>query len=329
MNNNKEQVTILVSGASGIVGYGILKSLRACNMPYKLIGTTIYNDSIAPAFCDIFELAPKTSDREYIDWLLRIIQKYNVDMIIPSIEDDMIKWNEHRIHLEQSTTCILNNSDLITTCIDKWLFYQKLKKHALPYAIESRLDGTFEEFKEDFGLPFLLKPRKGFASRGIIKIEDEKTFHQNKENLGSILMAQPIIGNNDEEFTVSAFFDRFSTLKCYQQLKRKLSKEGFTEQAEVVELNGMASILQKLAEIFKPIGPTNFQFRYAHGQFKLLEINPRVSSATSIRSAFGYNEAKMCIEYFLNNKEIRQPIIKTGKAVRYTEDFIFYDSNII
>ena len=31
--------TILVSGASGIVGYGILKSLKNCG--YKLIGTTI------------------------------------------------------------------------------------------------------------------------------------------------------------------------------------------------------------------------------------------------------------------------------------------------
>jgi len=38
---------ILVSGASGIIGYGILRSLRLSGIPYKLIGTTIYPDSAA------------------------------------------------------------------------------------------------------------------------------------------------------------------------------------------------------------------------------------------------------------------------------------------
>jgi carbamoyl-phosphate synthase large subunit len=58
--------TILVSGASGVVGYGILKSLRNASNGYRLIGTTIYNDSVAPAFCDIFELAPPTQDKNYL-----------------------------------------------------------------------------------------------------------------------------------------------------------------------------------------------------------------------------------------------------------------------
>ena len=46
--------TILVSGASGIVGYGILKSLRMSEEKYNLIGTSIYDDTIAEAFCDLF-----------------------------------------------------------------------------------------------------------------------------------------------------------------------------------------------------------------------------------------------------------------------------------
>ena len=49
---------ILVSGASGIVGYGILRSLKKSGKELRLIGTTIYNDSVAQGFCDIFEQAP-------------------------------------------------------------------------------------------------------------------------------------------------------------------------------------------------------------------------------------------------------------------------------
>ena len=106
-------------------------------------------------------------------------------------------------------------------------------------------------------------------------------------------------------------------------MKRKLSKQGFTEIAQTANEPELKDIIKELAEIFKPIGATNFQFRKHRGSWKLLEINPRISSSTSLKTAFGYNECKMTIDYFLNNKEIAQPEIKKGKAIRYTEDFIF------
>ena len=37
---------VLVSGASGIVGYGILRSLRRSERPCFLVGTSMYDDSV-------------------------------------------------------------------------------------------------------------------------------------------------------------------------------------------------------------------------------------------------------------------------------------------
>ena len=322
--------TILVSGASGVVGYGVLKSLRQDKTNYKLIGTTIYDDSIAPAFCDIFEKAPLTSDEKYINWLERIIDKHQVDMIIPGIEADMLAWNKARETLTAAgAQPLLNNPDLIELCSDKWNFYDKLSKTNTQLLIESRLSGTFDELKRDFGVPFLLKPRRGFASKGIVKVESMEDFVKNQNGLGSALMAQPIVGDADQEYTVSAFFDKDSQLLCFMELKRKLSTEGFTEKARVVSLPGVKEAITELAALLSPIGPTNFQFRVHDGQLKLLEINPRISSATSIRAAFGYNESIMSVEYFLNSVVPSQPHIKPGYAVRYIEEHIFYDSNNI
>ena len=135
-------------------------------------------------------------------------------------------------------------------------------------------------------------------------------------------MAQPVIGDAGHEYTVSAFFDAESRLCCQQQLRRKLSPTGFTEIAETVELENIETVLTELARIFHPIGPTNFQFREKDGVLKLLEINPRISSSTSIRTSFGYNEVLMSINYFLYGKIPMQPLLKHGRAVRYTEDFI-------
>lgn len=322
--------TIFVSGASGIVGYGTLKSLRASREQYKLIGSTIYNDSVAPAFCDVFEQAPYTTDPGYVDWLIGIIKKHNVDMVIPGINDDMIAWNEYRDRIvEAGAYPMLNTSELIDLCEDKWIFYQKIHDAGLECAIESRLEGSFAELSRDFGLPFLLKPRKGFASKGIVIVDSEELFNEHKQDLGPVVMAQPIVGDKESEYTISAFFDNSSTMLCRMSLKRKLAKEGYTEKAEVIEPAGADKVMQQLADLLKPVGPTNFQFRLHDGHLKLLEINPRISSATSIRTAFGYNESEMAVNYFLDGKAPTQPVIRKGYAVRYAEDKVFYDSDTI
>lgn len=322
--------TILVTGASGVVGYGVLKSLRQSDEDYHLIGATIYNDSVAPAFCDVFELALPTNDNNYMDWLCGVIEKHKIDIIIPGIDADMQMWNQERERIAKTGVfALLNDSELIKLCSDKWLFYEALKGVDSTLAIESRLDGDFDSLNASFGLPFLLKPRKGFASKGIVIVEDRETFDRNKDNLGSVLMAQPIIGTNDEEYSISAFFDNKSRLCCMMSLRRKLAAEGFTEKAIVDTPDGAELAIRELAKLFKPVGPTNFQFRVQNGQLKLLEINPRISSATSIRAGFGYNESVISVEYFLSNVTPSQPTIASGYAVRYIEDHIFHDSHIV
>ncbi len=316
LRNNKKY-TILVSGASGIVGYGILKSLKHLNC--KLIGTTIYDESPANCFADIVEIAPLTCGEDYISWLTDIVCKYQVDMIIPAIEADMAAWNKNQEEIKKTgTKVLLNRYDLIELCIDKWSFYEKLREKNFQYCIATSITPDINQF--DF--PFILKPRCGYGSKGVVKIESKADYEKYEDKVGKMLIMQEYVGNDKEEYTVSAFFDENSDIKAYIAMKRKLSKAGYTEIAEVVALEDLLEIIIELANIFKPIGPTNFQFRNHNGKWKLLEINPRISSSTSIRTAFGYNEAKMCVDYFLNGQEIRQPTLKQGKAIRYIEDYI-------
>ena len=319
---------ILVSGASGIVGYGILRSLKKSRKKLRLVGTTIYGDSVAQGFCDAFEQAPLTTDGGYIDWLLNVIRKHHVDLIIPGIEADMYKWVDHVEEIERTgAKVLLNNPGLIALCNDKWVFYERLAKTGTPYVIETSLDPDFDTLSKKFGLPFLLKPRNGFASRGIVRVDRAETFSKHRHDMGPVLMAQPIVGNEDEEFTTSAFCDGKGGFFASMTLRRKLSKEGFTEKAEVAHFDEITEALADLCGHLNPIGPTNFQFRKHDGTMKLLEVNPRVSSATSIRTAFGYNECKMAVEYFLEGKMPSQPLIRQGRAVRYTDDFIFYEDS--
>jgi carbamoyl-phosphate synthase large subunit len=321
--------TILVSGAAGIVGYGILRSLKMAKRPMKLIGTSIYTDSVAPGFCDVFEVVPRTDAADYLDRLLALLRKHHVDVAFPGIDADMYKWADHVAEIESTgTSVVINSLELISRCSDKWAFYERQQQLMPTYAIPSYPDMEFDFLKEKCGLPFLLKPRRGFGSKGIVVVETAEHFAKISPATKTTLMAQPIVGRDDEEFTVSAFCDGRGGYSALMALRRRLSKDGFTEKAEVVDQVEFSDAVQDLCGAFSPRGPTNFQFRKTDYGLKLLEINPRISSSTSIRAAFGYNEALMAVEMAVEKRMPVQPDIKRGRAVRYTEDFIFYDDSV-
>ena len=127
---------------------------------------------------------------------------------------------------------------------------------------------------ENMSFPIIAKPIKGFGSKGIYKLNTITDFHEIKEKLVKDYIFQPIIGRDSEEYTVGAFFDFNSNLIDSISFKRKLSNDGYTSEAELVDIE-INSILDELADILKPIGPTNFQFRYSDKKFYLIEINPK------------------------------------------------------
>jgi carbamoyl-phosphate synthase large subunit len=223
---------------------------------------------------------------------------------------------------------LLNTPGLIALCKDKWSAYLRLKEAGVACAIETSLEGDFAALESRFGLPFLLKPRQGFGSKGIVQVPSEAVFLEHREAMGPVLMAQPIVGNDEEEFTISAFCDGLGASFACMALRRKLSRDGFTDKAEVADPGEFTPAIDELCRLFHPLGPTNFQFRRCPDGPKLLEINPRISSATSIRTAFGYNESRMALDFFLDHRAPVQPPIRRGRAVRYIDERIFYEDSL-
>ncbi len=82
-----------------------------------------------------------------------------------------------------------------------------MRKLNSQFTINTCLSNDFEELKNGLGLPFLVKPRQGFGSRGIEIICDHDSFLKYKNDIGESLMAQQIVGNINEEYTTSAFCD--------------------------------------------------------------------------------------------------------------------------
>lgn len=316
--------TVLVTGVGAIIGYGILKSLRGAERNLRLIGTDIYPDAVGQKWCDGFYRVPRTSSPEYPDALRRILSDERVDFIIPGIEPDSHFFSDNRQLFGDWRVC-LNSQYLIDVSKDKWAIYQELQSVCPAVNIPSFETGGFDELSRLLGVPFIVKPKRGSASKGVVRVDSAEAFAPLVSDLGNRLIAQPFVGTDDEEYTVSIFGDGQGNSLASIALQRRLGAEGSTAKASVRNGLNLEQVLQPLITHFKPVGPTNLQLRRDGSSWKLLEINPRISSSTSIRTAFGYNESIMALDFFLYGESVHQPEIRSGSAIRYIEDGIFYD----
>lgn len=320
--------TVMVTGTGAIIGYGVLRSLRMARPSVRLVAADISCDAVGQHWADAFEMAPLTASSDYAEWLRQCIKRHAVDFLIPGIEQDVHCYAAEPYIFRDLPVCVaLNRSELIRLCRDKWHMYEALRDANSEASIPSRIEGEFDELAAEFGLPFLLKPRVGYASKGLVRVFKREDFLYYQHRFGTDLIAQPIVGTDDEEYTVGVFGNGQGQILASITLQRRLSLEGATSKATVRHLPDLDLVTTNLCAYFRPRGPTNFQFRRDSGGWRLLEINPRISSSTSLRAAFGYNEADLCLRYYLEGESVQQPEIRIGHAVRYIADFISFDND--
>jgi len=258
--------------------------------------------------------------------LLDIFDRERIDLVMPGIEQDVFYFDCNRALFENiPTQFVLNDSRLIGLSRDKWLMHQALIASGLR-AIPTSTDTAWDACMEKIGpAPVLFKPRMGSGGRDHSVVEDKYDFQYLLRKHHHNFLLQKLVGTPEEEYTVGLFGYGDGECGDLAVLKRKLGPGGATWTAETVSFDAeLERVCRELCAIFRPVGPTNFQFRKSDGKAWLLEINPRFSSSVSLRAALGFNEASMSIEFFLQKRRPGTFPWKKARCVRYIEDHIEY-----
>ena len=329
---NKTNVTVLVTGVCAIIGQGVVKSLRAARPDVRIIGVDRNNSGLGRFCCDVFYVKPPVEEntQEYVDFWEHLLSTEDVALVLPGLDVDMHFLLKQQVRLEQKGCRIaLNNINLIKKSYDKWLFGEELEAHGFT-RIPSTLERTWTACRQALGGgPLLMKPRKGNGSRGVVRIDNEADFQYWSKVSDGDFMVQRFIGSDELEFTIGAFGLGNGEALPPIIFRRSLSVAGNTQFAEVVSHTSLSEEVSRLARHFHPVGATNYQFRIEGKTPYLLEINPRFSSSTSLRAAFGYNEAAMSIMFYLEGCHPAPPDIKMGRGWRYSEDYVAYASDSV
>ncbi len=328
MNPHLPPLTVAVTGVGAIIGQGIVHSLRASGRNITVIGIDRNERSPGTYMVDTFEKKPVAAedDQAYLDYWARVIRRHGIRLVLPGLDVDMLFLDQHRTWFEaQGVTLVLNTRQLIGQTSDKWDFGEILTRIDYP-TIPSLKPKTWTEAVDKLGPPpLLLKPLRGNGSRGIVKLEDERDFEYWNGKLQYPWMLQRIVGGDNEEYTAGVFGLGDGGMLGPLIFRRRLSAAGNTLEAEVITKHPiLEDAITRLCKYFQPLGPTNLQFRVERNTPYLLEINPRFSSSNSLRTAYGFNEAAMSIDYYLHGKTPDNPVLREGVAWRYSEDFLTY-----
>jgi len=328
-----DRLSIAVTGVGAIIGQGIVRSLRASNRPFRVVGVDRNSKTPGTHLCDCFEAKTSLNESEpgYLEFWCDLVRRHQVKLVLPGLDVDVEFLDAHRDTFKAlGCELALNTRDLISQTRDKWEFGLLLERAGMP-SIPSARPKSWPEALAALGpAPLLLKPLRGNGSRGIVKLHDLIDFEYWSQRSADPWMLQQIVGSDDQEYTVGVFGLGGGRFLGPLIMRRRLSTTGNTLEAEVVlHHTTLERSIATICQRFEPLGPTNLQFRVEGDTAYLLEINPRFSSSNSLRTAFGFNEASMAIDLYLEHRSPAVPQMRAGHAWRYAEDFVVHAGNSV
>jgi carbamoyl-phosphate synthase large subunit len=317
-------VTILLTGAGGLMGHFIMKAIRASAVPARIIGCDHSRTAAGLLQTQVGYVVPSAKDSAYIPKIIDICKREEVRLIFVHghIERHILAQNKDAILSETGAPVVTPSEEVLRQLEDKWELTRHLKRRGFefPQSVLPNDQPGFRQFLEVCRFPLIVKDRFGWGSRGIGVARNTRDLDY---FLGTIPnpVVQEYLGREEEEYTVGVFVDATEKAAASITMRRELSF-GLTMKAEVVPDPEIGEYCKKVVEGSGCFGPTNVQLRMTDRGPVVFEINARFSTTTSARCHYGYNEAEMCIRSFVFHEALSQPTIRSGSFVRVIEDVV-------
>ena len=268
----KKVSNVLVPGASAPAGINTIKSLKLANFKGKILSTDSNELSAGFYLSDYKEVSPESEDEGYLDFLFKIIDKYEINVLMPSSGYDIFPFSENKEKLRNlGAIPVISDRDVLEVCRDKVLTFERLKNNFnLPYTTEDK--SRITEF------PIISKPRFGKGSRDIIQINDFSELDYISSRYSKMIYQEYLPG---EEFTIDVLSDFDSNPIISVPRVRLQTRGGISTKGKIILDKELIEESCKISEFLKIIGPCCIQMKKdKDNAFKLVEINPRLGGGT-------------------------------------------------
>jgi carbamoyl-phosphate synthase large subunit len=336
---SSQEVCVLVAGVGGGgTGMELIKAFKIAQSKYKIVGTDMWSNSYGLSEIQSRYVIPPASSDNYIDALIKICKKENVQAIATGSEPELKQVAQNaKIFEENGVKVLLNPWKVIELCTDKLALMNFLRSKNIkcPYSF---LYTEESDIKKIESYPVVIKPKIGGGSQNVFLAQDQEEalfFTQYLQKYGYEPLVQEYVGSHDEEYTIGILYADNGKLLTSIAMKRMLGSALSTRQTIINPVTKVKYVIssgtsQGLIDDFKDIrdsaekiaaaiganGPVNIQCRKTDDGIVPFEINPRFSGSTAPRCVVGYNEPDIFCRYRLFDEIPKKIEYKFGYVVR-------------
>lgn len=257
-------------------------------------------DGTAPAlkFCDFTRIVCGMRDKNYIADLAEICEKDSINMVIPTIDTDLLVLSENREKFEAIGTKVLVSSpERIKVCRDKNYTSQFFMDCGLEAPVPVN---NWKEYKDSY--PAFIKPKDGSSSINAYKAGNKGELEVYASQVKDYVI-QPFI--NGTEYTVDIFCD-FEGNPVYITPRIRLAvRAGEVLKTQIDLDETIIKECKKLIRAFRPCGPITVQLirEAKSGTDYYIEINPRFGGGAPLSMKAGAKSAESILKLLGGEKE--------------------------
>ncbi|MDD5544018.1 MAG: ATP-grasp domain-containing protein [Acidobacteriia bacterium] len=292
---------ILISGA-GPATFGILKGLRYSGEAFQCSIVEVQPWAAGNYVVDRFFVIPPVGKdpQEYVNRILRISRREKIDLVIPTVSEELLPLAERRHEFEeQGIRVMVSNPAAIAVTVDKWKTYQFCQAEGIRCPRTGLVQGkdSVGAFARRMGFPISLKPRWGRGSAGFHVVRDMKVL-KTLNPVHSTIMQEYIGGM--EYSTDVLMQDGIPVLAVPRERLR--TESGISVIGKTVRLPKVSKFAINICEALGLEGVANVQIKLDRGGPTLIEVNPRFAGTTILSVAAGVNFPYLAVKNFLRGE---------------------------
>ena len=233
-----------------------------------------------------------------IEQIIDLCLEQNIDLLIPWLENDMIKLYEHMQDFSLNNIVLaMGESKGTKTAFSKKLTIDFLCDVGLTKFVLKYLD-ILDIHEGNF--PIVIKPIIGSGSVGVKVLQNMNHLDEYLPNLDQFIIQEFLPGT---EYTVDAFCVK-GIAKCCIPRKRLKFRGGEVLTSKVVENKQIIELTKTICSSLELDGPVNIQFIEDITTTPLCtDVNPRISGGIPLSIEAGANFPKALVDYYLHKAE--------------------------
>ena len=303
-------VLILSAGRRVELVKAFKQAREELNIGGKVIACDLSDTAPAIYHADGYYLVPRILDDNYIPSIMDICKKENIDLIIPTIDTELLKLAEEKEKIESETNAKVHVSDLnvVKICRDKYNTQAFFEEHGFKVP---RLITQKEIENKEYEFPMFIKPLNGSSSINTFKINNERELEFFLEYVPQPMVQEFIEG---DEYTIDAFVDFNHNPITIVPRQRLATRGGEVLKGVVKKDREIIEEVKKVIEILKPIGHITLQCMKTKRGIEFIEINPRFGGGAPISIKAGANSPENLYRLLM------------GETLAYNEE---YEDNLL